>query len=113
MKRRPERTVHDPRPLAVRALLSRQDVAAPPEFLTEDVEHEQGYDLVHEHPPCAGERDAEKSRAAAEGPLHEGAEFRRRRVHDDSPQAREQGTEREAINLAEHADRDSPHPDAR
>src|SRR5207248_10427386 len=44
VERGPERPIYGPRPASERDLLSRQDVAAPPELFAKDVEDEQHHD---------------------------------------------------------------------
>src|SRR6478672_6024888 len=64
VKRGPQHSVHDPGPAPVRELLTRQDVAAPPELFAEDVENDEAGDPPHEQPPVPGHRHAEKVLAA-------------------------------------------------
>ncbi len=52
MEERPEQTVHYPGSCSSTEFLSWQDVAAPPEFFAQDVEHEQE-EYSKEHPPIS------------------------------------------------------------
>ena len=57
MKERPKEAVQEPGPAAMRLLLAREDVPAPPEFLRKDVEGQQ-HEVPERHAPVSAQGHA-------------------------------------------------------
>src|SRR5690349_20606391 len=108
VKRGPEHPVHHPGPAAVRELLTRQDVAAPPELLAEDVENDEGASSPHEQPPSPGRWHAEKLFAARHG-HHERRELLRRGIELHLLQRMEHLVDERRRERRERTDREAPH----